>query len=113
MVAAKSPSLHILNAVELDDLVGSFGGGFGLSGGIHLGDRGEEHGSETVLLEVLLELLLRELGGCPVELGRGVAVGEVDSWRLGEGGGLGSEGYLLLLWSLSVKGTCVFGVSQW
>lgn len=97
---SKSPSLHILDTVELDDLVGSLGGGSGLGGCVHLSDRGEEHGPEAVLLEVLLELHLRDLGGCPFELGRRVAVGEiggVDSRRLGGSEGLGRERYLLLL----------------
>ena len=99
MVAAKSPRLHILDTVKLDDLVGRLGrlgGGFGLSGCVHAGDLGEAPG-----LEVLLELHLCDIGGGPFELGRGVAVGEgkevVDSRRLGEIERLGREGYLLLL----------------
>lgn len=99
MVAAKSPRLHVLDAVELNDLVGSLSGGFGLLCVVHLGDRGAEHGREAVLLEVLRKLLLHlgDFGGGPFELGRLVAVGEVSLSGLGESEGLGCEWYLLVL----------------
>lgn len=91
VAAAESPRFHVLDTVEIDDLVGGLSS---LGGGVHLGDRGEEHGPEAVLLEVHLKLYFCDFGGGLFELGRGVAAGEVvevDSRWLGRSEGLGRE----------------------
>jgi hypothetical protein len=52
-----------------------------------------------------------QLGSCLFRLGR--RVGEVGLRRLRDVDWLGRKRYLLVLWAMLVKGTCVFEVSQW